>query len=92
MKTEIDYDILCDIENNLMERLGNIADVDGHDYGAGEMNIFIITSDPVEAFEQVKPVIISNNLFPVLKAAYRKNEEDEFQILWPATLKEFRVT
>jgi hypothetical protein len=87
-----DYDTLVAMEEKLIQQLCNLGVVDGHDLGSGEMNIFIITNDPVKAFDCVKPIIISHNLLPVLKAAYRKIEEQKFQILWPVQLKNFRIT
>jgi len=38
------------LEEDLIEKLGDSADVDGHDMGSGERNIFIFTSDPVRTF------------------------------------------
>lgn len=40
------YDKLLRFEEALISLLGRSADVDGHDFGSGEMNIFILTEDP----------------------------------------------
>ena len=45
-----DYDALVVLEESLSKHLANCADVDGHDAGSGEMNIFLLTDDPVQAF------------------------------------------
>ena len=41
-----DFDQLIEIEEMLESTLGNLHEVDGHDFGSGEMNIFIHTNDP----------------------------------------------
>ena len=40
-----DFDAMVALEEELTEELGDSADVDGHDVGSGETNIFIYTSD-----------------------------------------------
>ena len=37
-----DCDAMVALEHELREELGNSADVDGHDVGSGETNIFIV--------------------------------------------------
>ena len=86
-----DYDTFIALEENLRQQIGALGEVDGHDFGSGEMNIFIITSNPIKTFDYLKPIIVNRDLMTILKAAYRKMEEQEFQIIWPAQLKEFRV-
>ena len=48
-----DLDELIALEDELIEQLGDSADVDGHDVGSGETNIFIFTSDPKQTFERI---------------------------------------
>ena len=52
-----DLDATVALEDALIEKLGAFADVDGHDVGSGETNIFIYTSDPAATFRQTKPVL-----------------------------------
>jgi hypothetical protein len=52
----VDYDAIAALEDELIEKLPE-ADVDGHDVGSGETNIFIFTADPVRTFQQAKPVL-----------------------------------
>ena len=47
-----DYDTMVALENELIDELGDSADVDAHDVGSGEVNIFIITTDPARTFRQ----------------------------------------
>jgi hypothetical protein len=44
-----DFDRLVEVEETLVERLSERHDVDGHDMGAGEMNMFIHTEHPTAA-------------------------------------------
>ena len=46
-----DYDAMLALEDELIEALGDTADIDGHDIGAGETNIFIFTSAPEQTFQ-----------------------------------------
>ncbi len=48
--TLADYDAMIALEDRLREELTHSANVDGHDCGAGEANIFIFTSDPKATF------------------------------------------
>jgi len=47
-----DYDAMVALENELIDELGDPADVDAHDVGSGEVNIFIIRTDPARTFRQ----------------------------------------
>jgi hypothetical protein len=42
-ESQKDYRRLVDFENYLTLHLGDLGDVDGHDFGSGEFNIFIFT-------------------------------------------------
>ena len=37
---------MIELEEGIMTSLGNLGQVDGHDAGSGEMNIFILTDQP----------------------------------------------
>ena len=52
--SEADFDALISTEEALLQSglLDAYGVVDGHDFGAGEMNIFIHTDRPLEAFQQ----------------------------------------
>jgi hypothetical protein len=86
-----DYDRLIEIENALAENLSSRSEVDGHDAGSGEMNIFIHTDDPKRAFNEVKAVLCSRNFWDSARIAYREGTRSEYTILWPESLSEFRV-
>ena len=48
------FDKLVSFEEALSSVLGQMADVDGHDSGSGEMNIFILTDHPIATFNLVQ--------------------------------------
>ena len=92
-ESEDDFNHLIEIEGELEERLPRTSEVDGHDFGSGEMNIFILTNEPVEIFEKTKIILTEKGTdLATMKAAYRDIESDSFIILWPDNLKEFIVT
>lgn len=79
------------LEEALMRSLPPIAEVDGHDFGVGEFNIFVLTDVPKEAFDIAKVLIQQRRPKQQLRAAYREMAKDEFVILWPPGLREFTV-
>jgi hypothetical protein len=85
------YDALIEIEGLLIDRLNDRVDVDGHDVGSGEMNIFILTNDPQAAFEQVRVILERRNIWSAVRVAYREISGNTFVILWPKHLTEFEV-
>jgi hypothetical protein len=87
-----DYDMMIWFEDEIVSALGDVGDVDGHDAGTGEMNIFIYTDEPKIAFERITGIIGVDILLPHLKAAYRKIDSNDFTIIYPSNLKHFAVT
>jgi hypothetical protein len=88
-----DLDATVALEDELIEELGDAADVDGHDVGSGETNIFIFTSDPAATFHQARPVLERRQQLQAVTAAYREVEGEQFTVIWPeGSRREFRVT
>jgi hypothetical protein len=82
---------LVALEQKLIKNLGPASEVDGHDFGSGEFNIFVFTDQPRETFDAARK-LIENGAFPKeLRAAYRERGKAEYVILWPEHLEEFRV-
>jgi hypothetical protein len=48
------------------------VDVDGHDFGSGEFNIFMLTSDPTASFRKVQQFVAIRPLPNAMAAAYRQ--------------------
>lgn len=82
---------LFEIEEYLNEEL-TCAEVDGHDIGSGQMNIFILTDSPIETFKQAKNILKKRNSFlSGIKIAYRDIGRNKFILLWPKGLENFDV-
>ena len=84
------FDELVALEEKLIQNLPPTSEVDGHDFGSGEFNIFILTDQPKEAFEDALK-LIKGSFQNKFRAAYRERGKDEYVILWPEHLEEFRV-
>lgn len=85
-----DYDALIEIEEVLIEKLSKMHEVDGHDIGAKEFNIFIQTDNPQSASNEVK-TILSDSVYSDARAAYREISKSEYKILWPKSLTKFSI-
>ncbi|MEO6532156.1 MAG: hypothetical protein ABIO06_01130 [Pseudolysinimonas sp.] len=89
--SESDYEALIEMEDQLERRLAAHSRVDGHDFGSGEMNIFVETDDPAGAFADVVAALGRDPRWADLRAAYREATGEDYEILWPQTLREFSV-
>jgi len=85
-----DLDWIADIEDRLDESL-NDAEVDGHDFGSGEINILIHTNNPVRTFDVVRTILKDSDLFEHLKVAYRDISGEQYTCLWPQDLQYFSI-
>jgi hypothetical protein len=85
------YDKLIRFEDALISLFGRSAKVDGHDFGLGEMNIFILTEDPISTFELVQQTDHSERPSQEMRAAYRSVDSEDYVCLWPAELKQFHI-
>jgi hypothetical protein len=71
--------------------LGAIGLVDGHDIGAGEMNVFIDTDDPKGTFEKTMSLIQGEYDLKELMVGYRNFEDNHHTPVFPPGLTVFRV-
>ena len=79
------------MEEQVDAALGCYASVDGHDFGSGEMNIFIETDRPAEAFADAASALREGPRWDDLRAAYREAQGGTYEILWPQSLHKFSV-
>jgi hypothetical protein len=86
-----DFDRLVAVEDRLMEELADLATVDGHDFGSGEFNIFVLTDDPKTVFDKSYTIVLNQGVANAMRAAYREMDGEDYVILWPSTLTEFNV-
>lgn len=85
------FDKLRRFEEALSTMVGQIANLDGHDLGLGEMNIFILTDHPIATFDLVQQMEESLRPSKNMKAAYRLIEREDYVCLWPPDLDHFQV-
>jgi hypothetical protein len=83
---DFDFDSILELETRLSLEMGEDYVVDGHDFGAGEINIYIQTDNPEAGYEKVFDML-SSQLLSSLRVAYRVKEESEFFWLHPAGSK-----
>jgi len=60
--SEAHYRLLLAIEETIRQGLGPIGLVDGHDIGAGEMNVFLHSEDPKGTFEKTMSLIQASTI------------------------------
>ena len=78
-----DFHSLVTLEEKLQRIVEPIAEVDGHDIGSGEINIFVLTADPVGTFERAKTLLSDASLLHKVGSAYRDLSSDKYTIVWP---------
>ena len=86
-----DYDAMVEIEDLLIDKLDDQDEVDGHDLGQGEMNIFIRTDDARRTFAAVREALADHALMRMLAAGYREEDGNDFTSLWPTGIERFEV-
>ena len=87
-----DYDAMIEAEDALIRGLGEGNEVDGHDAGSSEVNIFIRTDDPKQAFRQLEAILRSRGSWDAVRIAYREVNASQYTVLWPKGLTRFDVT
>jgi hypothetical protein len=78
-----DEDAASALEEELEQVLGETADVDGHNAGETQTNVFLLTADPAATFKMVKPVLHRHGQLEWVTAAYREQHGDNYIVLWP---------
>ena len=87
-----DFDAMVALEDQLIEGLADSANVDGHDMGSGQTNIFIFTSDPAKTFKRVRQTLEQMGRLEGVTAAYREVLGEHFTVIWPEGSQiEFKV-
>ncbi|BCW69267.1 hypothetical protein [Arthrobacter sp. NicSoilB8] len=91
--SDSDFDALIAMEDRLEADLPDAHGfVDGHDFGAGEMNIFVHTDRPLEAFQDAVKLLSPDSRWAGVRAAYRPADGDRYVVVWPKTLEVFSVS
>ena len=88
--SKADYDDLIAAEEQLSSKL-ELANIDGHDFGSGTFNIFMLTDEPRSAFQQAHAIVLERRISHPLRAGYRGAADDGYIVLWPPSLQNFSV-
>jgi hypothetical protein len=86
-----DYDLLVAVEELLIDKLSETHEVDGHDVGSSEFNIFIHTDNFSNAFYEIKEILSKQKCWDSVRIAYREQKASIYTVLWPEHEIEFRV-
>jgi hypothetical protein len=82
------FNKMIELEDQLIEATADdpIAEVEGHDAGSGQMNIFLMTNAPQDAFDRLRPIIKASAAARSwgYRAAYRRVDGEEYHDLWAA--------
>jgi hypothetical protein len=81
--SETDFGEMIGLEEELRSAIGDLGDVDGHDIGQGEMNVFVLTRSPIRVFEMVRSLPSVARAMPRLRVAFRPLDGDEYEVLHP---------
>jgi hypothetical protein len=82
-KASASTDDIHALELVLAKSLGDTARLDGHDTGARNVDLFIVTSDPASTFRRSKPALEQLQLLDRVTAAYRLEGGARFTVVWP---------
>ena len=77
-----DFDDLVRLEDELGSLLDS-DEIDGHDLGSNEANIFVLTEDPASVLNTCLPAITEAALLPAFSAGYRSLDQDQYVRMWP---------
>lgn len=77
-----DFEDLIHLEDTLIAHLDERHHVDGHDFGADTMNIYIRTDSPQSAFDEIRQ-LLHHSLLDKTKAAYRRSDGNDVTVIWP---------
>ena len=75
------YDEVLRIERRVGAALGGLAIVDGHQTASGEISILVLTERPIEVLQRINEMPEGWEVVPALRAAYRKVDEGDVEIL-----------
>jgi hypothetical protein len=71
------------LERELAESLGDKAQLDGHDTGPRDIDLFLGTTDPGSAFRRSKPALERLALLDKVTVAHRLEGGAKFTVIWP---------
>ena len=82
-KSLADEAFLGPFEAELKQLLGDAVELEGHDVGAKEINLFVLTADPRNTFRRARDILERMGVERGLSAAYRGVGGAQFTAVWP---------
>ena len=82
-KTPALLDSIEELTELLSDALGEVGELDDPEIGRGQVNLFINTDSPNEAFGKVKGLLKKRGFLSVAIAAFRDAEDDDYTVIWP---------
>jgi len=82
-KSSLERPDIESLERALTESLGDAVQLDGHDIGPRDVNLFLMTPDPAATFRRSKPAPEQLALLDKVTAAYRVEGGARFTVIWP---------
>ena len=79
----VDCRRLAALFDDLIEAVGESAEIDNHHWGSGGTNIFMWTNDPQAIFQRIKPVLEGRGQLEGLTVGYRAAESKGYTVIWP---------
>ena len=76
-------DQIQSLERALAEVLGDAVQLDGHDVGSRDVDLFLMTPDPAATLRRSKPALEQLALLQKVVAAYRVEGGIRFKVIWP---------
>lgn len=74
---------VASLERELRDILGGSVVMDGHNERVRDIDVFIITEDPVATFRRCKPVLEQMLVLDRVVAAHRFVGGLQFKVIWP---------
>lgn len=71
------------LERQLRDTLGESVEMDGHNDGLRDIDVFIITEDPASTFRRCKPVLEQMQVLDRVVVAHRFVGGLQFKVIWP---------
>ena len=66
---------------HLCQGLSELHEVDGHDSGSGQTNIFVATDAPQSALSEIKNILQAEGRWDGVRIAFRPSSGDGYSVL-----------
>ncbi len=79
---------LVELEDKIREAIYGIGKIDTTTSDDDEADIFISSNDPQRIFRHIKPYLETFGILDKVQAAYRRTDENDYTVIWPAEEEE----